>query len=159
MKKLNLTTGFVLAIILTLTNSCKDDFLSVTPNGSLDAQVLANAKGVDALLIGTYSMLDGVSDIGFGWEAASSNWLFGSVRGLEANKGSDSGDASDIDPIQTFRETANNPFLNVKWRSVYDGVARANSALVVLATAEANATVTADEADSFRKQARTLRGY
>lgn len=159
MKKVKRKMGLVLAVLLMVTNSCKEDFLTVTPNGSLDAQVLANARGVDALLIGTYSMLDGVSSVGFGWEAASSNWLFGSVRGLEANKGSDAGDQSDITPIQTFNETANNPFLNVKWRSVYDGVARANSALAVLATAETNGTITADGASSFRKQARVLRGF
>lgn len=159
MKKLNLKTGLVLAILLTFTNSCKEDFLSITPNGSLDAQVLANAKGVDALLIGTYSMLDGVASNGFGWEAASSNWLFGSIRGLEANKGSDAGDQTDMNPIQTFTETATNGFLNVKWRSVYDGIARANSVLTVLKTAESMGTVTTAEAESFRNQARTLRGY
>ncbi|MEQ1587978.1 MAG: RagB/SusD family nutrient uptake outer membrane protein [Cyclobacteriaceae bacterium] len=158
MKRVTIKFGLVLAGLLALTNSC-NDFLNITPNGSLDAKVLANANGIDALLIGTYSMLDGVSSNGFGWEAASSNWLFGSVRGLEANKGSDAGDASDMNPIQTFTETANNGFLNVKWRSVYDGVARANSALAVLAMAEANGSVTTIEADSFRKQARTLRGY
>ncbi len=158
MKKVTIKIGLVLVALLVLTNSC-EDFLNVTPNGSLDSRVLATASGIDALLIGTYSMLDGVSSNGFGWEAASSNWLFGSVRGLEANKGSDAGDQSDITPIQTFTETANNPFLNVKWRSVYDGVARANSVLAVLAMAEANGMVTTTEADSFRKQARTLRGY
>lgn len=131
----------------------------MTPNGSLDAQVLATASGVDALLISTYSMLDGVASNGFGWEAASSNWVYGSIRGLEANKGTDSGDQPDINPIQTYSEAATNPYLNIKWRSVYDGVARANSVLAVLATAESKGTVSAAEADSFRKQARVLRGY
>lgn len=131
----------------------------MTPNGSLDAQVLATSSGVDALLISTYSMLDGVASNGFGWEAASSNWVYGSIRGLEANKGTDSGDQPDINPMQTYSEAATNPYLNIKWRSVYDGIARANSVLAVLATAEANGTVTPAEADSFRKQARVLRGY
>lgn len=131
----------------------------MTPNGSLDAQVLATASGVDALLISTYSMLDGVASNGFGWEAASSNWVYGSIRGLEANKGTDSGDQPDINPIQTYSEAATNPYLNIKWRSIYDGVARANSVLAVLATAESKGTVSAAEADSFRKQARVLRGY
>lgn len=148
-----------MAVMLTLTNSCKEEFLTVTPNGSLDAKVLANAKGVDALLIGAYSMLDGVASNGFGWEAASSNWVYGSIRGLEANKGTDAGDQPDINPVQTYTEAATNPYLNVKWRSVYDGVARSNSALSILATAEANGTVTAAEADSFRKQAQALRGF
>jgi len=159
MKKINLKVGLVLAILVGFTNSCKEDFLNITPKGALDAQVLGTASGVDALLISAYSMLDGVASNGFGWEAASSNWVYGSIRGLEANKGTDSGDQPDINPIQTYSEAATNPYLNVKWRSVYDGVARANSALLVLATAVANGTVTAAQADSFSKQARTLRGF
>ena len=159
MKKVNLKIGLVFAVLLAFTNSCKEDFLTITPNGSLDAQVLATAKGVDALLIGAYSMLDGVASNGFGWEAASSNWVYGSIRGLEANKGTDAGDQPDINPIQTYTEAATNPYLNVKWRSVYDGVARSNAALQVLAAAEANGAVTTAEADSFRKQAQALRGF
>lgn len=159
MKRINLKVGLVFAGMLAFTNSCKEDFLTVNPNGALSAQVLATSKGVDALLIGAYSMLDGVASNGFGWEAASSNWVFGSIRGLEANKGTDAGDQPDINPIQTYAEASTNPYLNVKWRSIYDGIARTNSALVVLAEAEAAAAVSAAEADSFRKQARTLRGY
>jgi hypothetical protein len=36
-------------------------------------------------------MLDGVSAETGGWESASSNWVFGSIRGMEANFGSDAG--------------------------------------------------------------------
>lgn len=158
MKKINLKVALVFGALVLFTNSCKDDFLRVTPNGALDAKVLATKAGVDALLIGAYAMIDGVSSNGFGWEAASSNWVFGSIRGLEANKGTDAGDQPDINPIQNYTETATNPYLNVKWRSVYEGISRCNSALTVLAAAEAAGTVTAAEADSFRKQARTLRG-
>jgi starch-binding outer membrane protein, SusD/RagB family len=159
MKKINLKIGLVIAVLIGFTNSCKEDFLNVTPNGSLDEQVLGTADGVDALLISAYSLLDGVASNGFGWEAASSNWVYGSIRGLEANKGTDSGDQPDINPIQTFTESATNPYLNVKWRSVYDGIARANAALRVLATAVSNGTVTAAQAESFTNQARALRGY
>lgn len=158
MKKSKIKIGLVLVALLAFTNSCKEDFLNVTPNGSLDAQVLATAEGVDALLISAYSMVDGVASNGFGWEAASSNWVYGSIRGLEANKGTDAGDQPDINPIQTYAESATNPYLNIKWRSVYDGVSRCNSVLQVLETAVANGTVSAAQETSFRKQARVLRG-
>ena len=158
MKKLSCKASLAVTLLLLFSNSCKEDFLSITPNGSLDAEVLANAKGVEALLIGAYSMLDGVASNGFGWEAASSNWVYGSIRALEANKGSDAGDASDINPIQNFSETPTNAFLHVKWRSLYDGISRTNAALRLLASAEEKGTVTETEAISFRKQARTLRG-
>lgn len=159
MKRLNIKMGLVLAGMLAFTNSCKEDFLTVPPNGSLSANVLATSKGVDALLIGAYSMLDGTSNVGFGWEAAASNWVYGSIRGLEANKGTDAGDQPDINPIQVYTETATNPYLNVKWRSAYDAIARINSLLIVLASGEASGAISAAEADSFRKQARALRGH
>ncbi len=159
MRKFNIKAGLVLGLLLVLTNSCKDSFLEVTPNGALDQKVLATKDGVNALLIGAYAMIDGVSGNGFGWEAASSNWVYGSIRGLEANKGTDAGDQPDINPIQKFSETATNPYLSVKWGSIYDAIARVNQVLTVLAVAEADGTVTADEADSFRKQARALRGF
>jgi hypothetical protein len=159
MKKSNIKIGLMFAALLAFTNSCKEDFLAVTPNGSLDAKVLATADGVDALLISAYSMIDGVANIGFGWESASSNWVFGSIRGLEANKGTDAGDQPDINPIQTYTEASTNPYLDIKWRSAYDGVARCNSVLQVLETAEADGTVSASEATSFRQQARALRGW
>lgn len=148
-----------IALVLSIPLSCKNDFLEVTPKGSLDANILATADGVDNLLIGAYSMLDGVSSNGFGWEAASSNWVFGSIRGMEANKGTDSGDQPAINSIQTYTETATNAYLNLKWGSVYEGIARVNETLKVLALAEERGTVTAEEADSFRRQARTLRGF
>jgi starch-binding outer membrane protein, SusD/RagB family len=159
MKKFKIIGILSICLLIGVTNSCKEEFLEVTPNGALDVSVLATADGVDALLIGAYSMLDGVSSQGFGWEAASSNWVYGSIRGMEANKGTDAGDQPDINPIQSFSESSTNPYLNVKWRSVYEAIARCNNALSVLEAAEAAGTVTADQADSFRKQARTLRGW
>ena len=91
--------------------------------------------------------------------AASSNWVYGSIRGLEANKGTDSGDQPDINPIQTYSETATNPYLENKWGAIYEGISRVNEALKVLAVAEGNGDIAADLATSFRLQARALRGY
>jgi len=82
---------------LILLNSCNESFLEITPNGSLDESVLATYVGVDALLIGAYSLIDGISS-NFGWEAAASGWVYGSIRGMEANKGTDSGDQPDSQP-------------------------------------------------------------
>ncbi len=159
MKRLNIKLVILLGLVLALPYSCKDDFLDITPNGSLDANILATKDGVNNLLIGAYGLVDGVSSSGFGWEAASSNWVYGSIRGLEANKGTDAGDQPDINPIQTYSEAATNPYLNVKWRSVYAGISRCNETLKVLAVAEERGTLTAEEATSFRLQAQTLRGY
>ncbi len=158
MRKINIKIVLILGALI-VSNSCKKEFLEVTPNGSLDAQVLATEDGVNALLIGAYALLDGTADNVAGWQAATSNWVFGSIRGMEANKGTDSGDQPDINPIQTYTETATNPYLNEKWQSCFDGVARCNDALRVLAVAEENGTISAEAAESFRLQARTLRGF
>jgi hypothetical protein len=157
MKKNKYLLITVLAV-LALLGACKKDFLDIKPKGSLGEDVLATEKGVNTLLIGAYSMLDGVSSQ-FGWEAASSNWVYGDIRGMVGNKGTDSGDQPDINPLQSFSESSTNPYLNVKWRAVYESVSRCNSAISVAAKALAAGTITADQADSFTRQARALRGW
>ena len=149
----------VIAIItgLLLMHSCNESFLEITPNGSLDESVLATYEGVDALLIGAYAMIDGVQN-GFNWNAASSGWVYGSIRGMESNKGTDSGDQPDINPIQTYSETATNPYLNAKWRVTYEGISRSNSTIVTAASALEAGAITQDEHDLLVNQAKALRG-
>jgi hypothetical protein len=157
MKKNHYIIITLLAAFVML-GACKEDFLSVNPKGSLGQAVLATEDGINSLLIGAYSMLDGVSSQ-FGWESASSNWVYGDIRGLIANKGTDAGDQPDINPLQTFTEAATNPYLNVKWRSVYEAISRCNSAIMVTNQALANGAITEAQAESFIKQARALRGW
>jgi starch-binding outer membrane protein, SusD/RagB family len=156
--KRNNSIWITILLVLGITGACKSDFLEVQPKGSLGEGVLATERGINALLIGAYSMLDGVS-ANYGWEAASSNWVFGSIRGMEANKGSDSGDQPDINPIQTFSETPTNPYLNVRWRSIYEAISRCNNAIVVTNKALEAGTITQEQADLFLRQARVLRGW
>jgi len=158
MKNLRFLTVIAVVTGLLLMHSCSEEFLEITPNGALDAQVLATYDGVDALLIGAYSMIDGLAEGVGGWESASSGWVFGSIRGMVANKGTDSGDQPDINPIQTYTETATNPYLNHKWRACYEGVSRANGTILTAAVALENGTITQAEHDSFVNQARALRG-
>jgi hypothetical protein len=158
MKKLKFLSVFAVITGLLLMNSCSEEFLEITPNGSVDQSVLATYDGVDALLVGAYSLLDGVS-ASFGWQAATSGWVFGSIRGMEANKGTDSGDQPDINPIQTYTETATNGYLNTKWRSCYEGVARCNSTIITAGIALDAGAIEQADYDSFIAQARALRGW
>ncbi len=113
-----------------IIGSCSEEFLEIYPNGELNQAVLANYEGVDGLLIGAYSMLDGVAEGVGGWESTTSGWVFASIRALEANKGTDSGDAPQgINSIQTYCETGTNPYLNIKWGSCYESINRCNSVL------------------------------
>jgi hypothetical protein len=78
---------------------------------------------------------------------------------MVGNKGTDAGDQPDINPLQTFSESATNPYLNVKWRSVYEAISRCNSAIMTTAMALGNGAITSEQAESFVKQARALRGW
>jgi hypothetical protein len=160
MKRVKILSVITILLVFVMTNACKESYLEVTPNGSLPEQVLANYEGVDALLIGAYSMMDGYSSQGTGgWEATNSGWVYGSIRGMEANKGTDSGDQPDINPIQKFEETATNPYLNLKWRSIYEAISRCNAVIRTTKVSEESGTITSDEAATFINQARALRGF
>ncbi len=158
MKKINYITILMVTLMLVFVNACNQEFLEVNPNGGLDANVLATETGVDGLLTGAYAMLDGTSG-SFGWEAAASNWVYGSIRGGEANKGTDSGDQPDINPIMNYTETASNPYLNVRWRSLYESIARCNEVINVGAVAVAAGALDDATYALFVGQARALRGH
>jgi hypothetical protein len=150
--------------LLIASGSCRKSFLEVEPAGALSEFNLATNEGINALLIGAYSMLDGVSSVAGGWETASSNWIFGSIRGLEANKGADSGDqVSYINQIQNFSEDPSDiwtsGYYNMKWIEEYEAVSRCNSAVRVINQALKKGTISQSNADLFMKQARALRGW
>jgi hypothetical protein len=148
----------IVLIISMISGSCGEGWLDVQTQGDLNEYVLANEKGIDDILIGAYSMLDGVSSQ-FGWEAASSNWVFGDIRGLIANKGTDSGDSGGPGPIMNFIESPNDPYMDIKWREVYDAIARCNNAIRVTDLALEEGKITKEQADLFLEQARVLRGW
>jgi starch-binding outer membrane protein, SusD/RagB family len=137
---------------------CNKDFLTVNPRGNLNEVVLANEEGINSLLIGAYSMLDGVS-AQFGWESASSNWLYGDIYGMIANIGSDAGAQSDISEYAEYAVSPKNSFLSVKWREVYEAISRCNNVILVTNLASGKGSITKDQENLFLKQARVLRGW
>lgn len=112
--------------------SCSDEFLEVLPTGSLaDAQV-GTADGIDGLLIGTYSALNGVFGNRF---EGPNHWVTGSIMGGEANKGTDAGDYSTINPIQRYEIDPTSGDINQLWLGRFEGISRANAVLRALANA------------------------
>ncbi|GAB3804665.1 RagB/SusD family nutrient uptake outer membrane protein [Spirosoma humi] len=142
--------------------SCKDDFLKQPALGALSDQVLTDAKGVEALLIAAYAALDGqASDAtalggGNAWEASPDNWIYGSLAGGEAHKGSDGSDQASIDPIVKFTADPSNGFFNSKWKAVYEGVTRANTVLRIL---KGVTDLTDADRANIEAQARFLRAH
>lgn len=157
-KMIRYISALCLATTLLLSQACQDDFLDKPVQGALGDDVLANAKGIDALLTGAYAALDGQGDFtgGSGWESAPDNWIYGAVAGGDAHKGSDGGDQTPISAIATFNTGADNGFFNTKWKALYEGVTRANTVLKVLALVK---EISEDDKAKIEAQARFLRGH
>ncbi len=149
----------VLLMIPIAFNTCKKSFLEVQPRGVLDEATLATEKGVNKILLSAYAMLDGhdgALNLGGEWGSGASNFLYGSIGGGEANKGSDPGDQGpNMTPVQRHEATATNGGLNDRWKAIYEGVKRTNTVLQVLAKA------TMDDAarKNLAGQARCLRAW
>ena len=152
MKISKLITLSLLIAGLSVT-SCSDDFLDVAPTGSLGSSELSSQAGLEGSLIASYSMLLGRS----GFFSDNSNWMWGSIRGGEANKGTNAGDQSQANEIQAYAAQTTNGSVLEKYRAVYEGVARCNATLKLLQTADAG--VSAADQLRIEGEARFLRGH
>ena len=155
----NHTTRVLTALIAILAvnlvvSACKKDFLEVPANGSLTEEVLSSKKGLDGLLVGCYSILTGRAS---GFYAGMGNWVHGSILGGEANKGTNAGDQTPVNPVQRYETLPNNSVVGDKWRITFEGVARCNTLLRLLGTTT-DPTVTAEDKVRITSEARFLRG-
>lgn len=143
----------VAMMLLMLGVSCSDEFLQVLPTGSLaDAQVTTKA-GIEGLLIGTYAALNG--SFGSRFEAPN-RWVTGSIMGGEANKGTDPGDYTSLNPIQRYETSPVDGDINQLWRGSYEGISRANAVLRAVAS---NPDLLEADALRISGEARMLRGH
>ncbi len=158
MKKIHIILTF--GLLLGFAPSCSDDFLDVQPLGVLSEANLANRNGVNLVLIGAYSMLDGVQtnvNSPFAdWTGSADNWVYGSVAADDSYKGSNAGDQPEISLIEAKTHTADLIHFRGKWRAVYDGVARANDVIQLVPKA---VDMTDAEKTLAIAQARFLRGH
>ena len=143
----------IVAGVSVLTVACKDDFLNVPPTGSLAEAQLATKAGVEGALIGAYSMLGAK---GYSRLAGPNNWVFGSIMGGDANKGTDAGDYTSINPIQRYEIDPTNGDMGSAWNSKYEGVSRCNATLRLLA---ASKDITDADKKRIAGEARFLRGH
>ena len=128
-RNITITTS---VLLLGTAIACKDTFLEKKPYGAVTFETLSQSQtGADAILISAYSLLDGFSswDNGNPWGSAASNWVYGSIKGGDAYKGSEANDQPDITPFERHEETPLNPYVEAKWNTYYDGIARANQAI------------------------------
>lgn len=150
---------YVAALCLCLmVNACSEDFLERPPIGQISDVSLNNKAGVEGLLVGAYSLLDGVgvpgvSDMHTGvWNA----WL-GSTASDDSRKGGGYGSQVERLEIENYTYTAFNDILAHTWRHYYGGIQRANEVLRTLARVDAGVFTDA-EATQITAEARFLRG-
>lgn len=149
------TKGTVLALALTFgTLACKDSFLVVAPTGTLTSSQLSTKNGLEGLLISAYTQLNGR---GFAQTSSSTNWMYGSIMGGEANKGSNAGDYNAITPFQRYEMLASSGELTARWQNMYEGISRANSVLRQLKTVDPG--VSAADVARIGAEAKFLRAH
>ncbi len=146
-------------IVLALSYSCKN-YLQKTPPGSLNTVILANKAGVDGLLIGAYSLLDGVwrGQAGATWSTGTDNWIYGSVAADDAHKGSTPGDQPDAAAIESYTASGSNGYLDPKWQMNLGAIQRANDVLRELPLVK-DGSISPAYATEVTAEARFLRGF
>ena len=144
---------------------CKDSFLTdaATPQGVLDATVLANAAGVEGNLIAAYRTLDWTTGLNGGQAAAASNWVWGSVASDDAYKGSDATDFTAIMDVEKYDWLAPGAdgIISDKWEQVYEGVNRTNATLTLLkqVVKDSPSAITASDQAGIEGEALFLRAH
>jgi hypothetical protein len=131
MRKIQFKYIALASLLVALTiYSCNKD-INKPVAGALLPSVLANKAGVDGLLIGAYSMLDGYTATGqyTSWETSMDNWIYGSVAADDAFKGSNTTDQPLIPPLVNHSVTPSSEFLQEKWAFCYNAIQRANDVI------------------------------
>ncbi len=146
-----------LLIASVILYACSKSFLDKPALGSFDESTLANKAGVEGLLIGAYSMLDGIGDLNYtNFDGSASNWIFGSIASDDAYTGSQPGSQPEIEAIEAYIATGTNFAVIQRWQPLYDGIQRSNDVLRVMALAT---DITASDELLITAQSRFLRGW
>lgn len=143
--------------MLTL-GSCGDDFLGKDPQGALNPEALENAQGVDLLTTSAYAALSTPVEGKDPYQASPFNWVWGSLYGGDANKGSDPGDQSTLNEVELYNTMSTNDYLMQKYAWVYMVAKRVNLALQTMEKAE---DMSETDKTSYKAQLKFLRalGY
>ncbi len=143
---------------LALFSACKKEFLEKGAIGALSEATMANKAGINGLLIGAYSLLDGVGANGSGapYYTPVSNYILGGIASDDAHKGSEYGDITDFEQIENYTHTPVTAPFNEKWIALYAGVQRSNDVLRILAKVT-DGSISEDEALQVKAEAIFLR--
>ncbi len=144
-------------VAVIVVAACNKSFLNKPPLGTLSPEIVATKDGVQGLLIGAYSLVDGAGASGDDQTSGASNWTFGGVASDDAYKGSDPTDFSSLVSFEDFVSlTPVNASLAPKWNVCYAGAQRCND---VIRTLDIATGITDEEKTVIAAQARFLRAY
>ena len=134
--------------------ACSDDFTEGVAIGALSDAALQNETGVNLMLTGAYSALDGVrnNNFGNGWSQSGDNWIM-DVLADDAHKGSTDGDQGELYNLETMTWGTGSSYFLGKWAVVFAGINRANAVISLIASIEDG------NFNSQLAEARFLRGH
>lgn len=134
--------------------ACSDEFTDSPAIGALSDAALKNETGVNLMLTGAYSTLDGVRQNGFGngWAISGDNWIYDVVSD-DAHKGSTDDDQADLKDVELFNWSTGNGYFYAKWGVIFAGVNRSNAVIALIATIEEG------DFSAQLAEARFLRGH
>lgn len=145
---------YLFIVLLIVAVSCSDEFTTVPAVGALSEENLANETGVDLLLTGAYSILNGSRFGGSAEQFAqgTDNWWIDCLSD-DAHKGSTDSDQQNLFELETYNIRPSNSYIRGKFQVLYAGVNRANAVLSQINAIE-DGDFTVQEAE-----ARFLRGF
>lgn len=148
----------IAAVLVGMSFSCSESFFDLKPQGRASLAQLSNKNGVNALLIGAYSLLDGVGAGNTGRQSTISNYVFGGISSDDAVKGTDAGDQPEQSFIEQYNWLSDNTYFLGKWWHSYDGVARCNEVIQIVSSPDVKDMSDAEKAQVIA-EARFLRGH
>lgn len=131
--------------------SCSTDKLNVEPFGSLSESTLATRSGVNGVLIGAYSLLDGIGAPG--GDIWSSLTVVSSIASDDAHVGTEPNGL--LASYEGYTHDPTTSATNDRWRFQYAAIQRANDVLRLLPKVE---ELTPEEYLQIEAEARFLRG-
>lgn len=147
----------LLPVVMVMTFGCQK-FFDVNPQGVASPAQLKSKAGVNALLVGAYSLLDGVGSGTTQWHGSVDNWVFGGVASDDAVKGTDAGDQPEQSFIEQYNWVADNTHFRGKWQHLYDAIARCNEVILFATDPEVKDMSDAEKTQAVA-EARFLRGH
>lgn len=123
---ISLLSVFILLLVISCTS-----FLDYTPRGTISTEQLNTPERVDQLVTAAYASIGNDDrEVEF-----THMWAFGSLRAGDAYKGgggvTNRTEWHEFETFSTLR--VDNSYMNVTWIGIYEGISRANEALLRMA--------------------------